>query len=135
MKQTLLQQKYPVYCLELGFEETGFGSVDEIADYFKQRIQAHRQARFIAEFDHYDHTSALPEGRVDKEIRAAKNIVFCFGIALPDPHLLAARPRSIGVAETTDGFLVTFLEVPMPVANTAMEDWTAGLCKHREYSA
>lgn len=127
MKETLLQQEYPVYCLELGHDETSFGSVDEIADYFQQRIEAHRYACFIAEFDHYAHTSALPEGRIDKNIRAAKNIVFCFGIALPDPHLLATRPRSIGIAETADGFLVTFMEVPMPVANTAMEDWAKGL--------
>ncbi len=54
-------------------------------------------------------------------------LVFCFGIALPDPHVLAVRPRSIGVAETTEGFLVTFMEAPMPVANTAMEAWAKGL--------
>ena len=127
MKQTLLQQEYPVYSLELGHDETSFGSVDDIAGYLRQCIEAHRYACFIAEFDHYAYTHSLPEGRVDKDIRAAKNLVFCFGIALPDPHALAVRPRSIGVAETTDGFLITFLESPMPVANTAMEDWVMGL--------
>jgi hypothetical protein len=127
LKQTLLQEKYPIYSLELGRNETSFGSVDEIADYFKQRIADHRSACFIAEFDHYAHTKSLPEGSIGEDIRAAKNIIFCFGIALPDPHVLAVRPRSIGLAETATGFLVTFMEAPMPVANTAMEEWAKGL--------
>jgi hypothetical protein len=53
--------------------------------------------------------------------------VFCFGITLPHPQALALRPRSIGVAETTKGFVVTFMEAPMPIANAAMEDWANGL--------
>ncbi|MEA3274847.1 MAG: hypothetical protein U9Q81_06055 [Pseudomonadota bacterium] len=127
MKQTLLQEKYPIYSLEIDRAETSYRSVDEIIAYFKARIDAHRAARFIAVFDHYAHTSALPEGQIGEGILAAKNIVFCFGIALPDPHALSVRPRSIGVAETSEGFLVTFMEAPMPVANAAMEDWAKGL--------
>jgi hypothetical protein len=46
---------------------------------------------------------------------------------LPNPQVLALRPRSIGVAETDRGFVITFMEAPMPVANAAMEDWTLGL--------
>jgi hypothetical protein len=49
--------------------------------------------------------------------------------------MLAVRPRSIGVAETSDGFLVTFMETPMPVANTAIEGWTIGLHNRREKAA
>lgn len=127
MKQTLLQEKYPVFSLEIERTETSKRSVDEIVDYFKEQIEAHRSARFIAVFDHYAHTKSLPEGRVSDEILAAQNVIFCFGIALPDPHALGLRPRSIGVAETTRGFLITFLEAPMPVANAAMEDWSKGL--------
>lgn len=127
MKQTLLQEKYPVYTLEIEPDETSFNSVDEIIGYFRERIFQHRAARYIAEFDHYAHTSSLPEGQIAEDILAAKNLVFCFGIALPDPHALAVRPRSIGIAETTKGFLVTFMEAPMPVANAAMEDWAEGL--------
>lgn len=135
MKETLLQETFPVYCLELGHGETDYSSVDEIVGYFKQRIEAHQCARFIAELDHYEHTRSLSEGWIDKDIRAARNIIFCFGITLPDPHVLAVRPRSIGVAETTDGFLVTFMETPMPVANTAMEDWAKGLLRSRSEKA
>jgi hypothetical protein len=127
MKQTLLQEKYPVFVMELGRDETDFASVDAICDYFRRRIEAHRCGRFIAVFDHYAHTCTLPEGNVADDIRAAKNVIFCFGIALPSAQVLAVRPRSIGVAETAQGFVVTFLEAPMPIANAAMEDWAEGL--------
>jgi hypothetical protein len=131
MKQTLLQEKYPVFVMELGRDETEFDSVDAICDYFRECIEAHRCARFIAVFDHYAHTCGLPEGNVGDGILAAKNVIFCFGIALPSVQVLAVRPRSIGVAETERGFVVTFMEAPMPIANAAMEDWAEGL-RNRE---
>jgi len=127
VKQTLLQEKYPVFILEIEHEETSRRSVDEIADYFKEQIVAHKSARFIAMFDHYAHTKSLPDGSVSEDILAAKNVIFCFGIALPDPQVLGLRPRSIGIAETAQGFVITFLEAPMPIANAAMEDWSKGL--------
>lgn len=127
MKQSLLLEKYPVFVLELGRDETEFDSVDTICDYFRRCIEAHRCGRFIALFDHYAHTCALPEGSVGEGIRAAKNLLFCFGLALPSPEVLAVRPRSIGVAETERGFVISFMEAPMPIANAAMEDWAEGL--------
>ena len=127
MKQTLLMEKYPVFVLELARSETSFSSVDEICTYFRARIQAHRCGQFIGIFDHYAHTCSLPEGKVGEDVLAAKNVLFCFGIALPNPYVLAVRPRSIGVAETPTGFVITFLEAPMPLANAAMEDWAKGL--------
>jgi len=127
MKQTLLQEKYPVFIMEFARAETEFDSVDAICEYFRQCIEAHRCAQFIAVFDHYAHTCALLEGNVGEGIVAAKNIIFCFGLALPSVQVLAVRPRSIGVAETEQGFVVTFMEAPMPIANAAMEDWTEGL--------
>jgi hypothetical protein len=127
MIQTLLHEKYPIYTLRLDREETSLDSVEAICAYFRSRIEAHRSAVFIAEFDHYAHTRSLPEGQVAPEIRAARCLVFCFGISLPDPQVLAVRPRSIGVAETDEGFTITFMEAPMPVANAAMEDWAKGL--------
>jgi predicted Fe-Mo cluster-binding NifX family protein len=135
VKQTLLEEKYPIYSLEMEPGETSFQSVDEIIGYFRERIQAHPAACLIAEFDHYAHTSALPEGRIGEGILAAKNLIFCFGIALPEPHVLAVRPRSIGVAQTKKGFFVTFMEAPMPVANSVMEDWAKGLRNIRREAA
>lgn len=127
MKQTLLQEKYPIYCLELARADTRCRNVDEIMDYLKGCVAAHASACFIADFDHHAHTRSLPHGQIGEGILAARNLVFCFGITLPDPHVLAVRPRSIGVAETAEGFLITFMEAPMPVANTAMEEWAKGL--------
>ncbi len=135
VKQTLLLEKYPVFVLELARSESRLGSVDEICAYFRERIEAHRCGQFIGVFDHYAHTCALPEGTVGDDVLAAKNVLFCFGIALPNPYVLAVRPRSIGVAETPTGFVVTFLEAPMPVANAAMEDWANGLREPSDQSA
>jgi hypothetical protein len=127
VKQTLLLEKYPVYTVEIDRSETSFGSVDEICAHLRRCIERHRSACFIADFDHLAHTRSLPEGEVGEDILAARNLVFCFGISLPDPHVLAVRPRSMGVAETSRGFLITFMEAPMPVANAAMEDWAKSL--------
>lgn len=135
MRQTLLQERYPVYTLEIGRDETAFDSVEAICRYFRDCIEGHPSAVFIAEFDHLAHTRSLPEGQVGAGIRAARNLVFCFGITLPNPQVLALRPRSIGVAETDQGFVVSFMEAPMPVANAAMEDWALHLKDTREAPA
>jgi len=127
MKQTLLQEKYPIYILELDKEETSFGSVDDIVAYFREKIESHPFAVLIGEFDHYAHTSLLPEGQIGEGITAAKNVVFCFGKELMNPKMLAVRPRSIGVAEMGEHFVISFLEAPNPMANASMEEWTLAL--------
>ncbi len=127
MKQSLLKEKYPIFVLELRRDETTLDSVDAICAYLRVRIEADRSAVFIAEFDHYKHTRSLPDGSIGEGIRAAKNVIFCFGLSLQEPQVLAVRPRSIGVAETNCGFLISFMEAPMPIANTAMETWASGI--------
>ncbi|WPL16158.1 hypothetical protein Thiowin_01105 [Thiorhodovibrio winogradskyi] len=127
MKQTLLQEKYPVYTLETKKSETPFQNVDEIIDNLKTRVEEHPKACFIAIFDHHQHTSNMPGGEIAKDITAAKHIVFCFGTHLPNPHVMAVRPRSIGVVEQGDEFVISFLEAPMPLANNAMESWVRAL--------
>lgn len=127
MKSSLVQGKYPVLSLELSRNATSFQSVDEIIEHLKQRIEEHPVARFIAVFDHYSHTKALADGEVSEDILAAKNLVFCFGTKLPEPSMMAVRPRSIGVTETTSGFVVNFLEAPMAPANEAMKAWVESL--------
>ncbi|MBK5940307.1 DUF6858 family protein [Halochromatium roseum] len=127
MKQTLLNERYPLFVLRLDRNETRFNSINEICDYFRGCIEAHRCAHFISIFDHYAHTCALPDGQMASEIRAAKNVLFCFGLALPSPEILGLRPRSIGIAELDDQFVISFMETPMPVANAAMEDWALEL--------
>ena len=131
MKHSLLQEKYPVYTLEVEKQETSFKSVDEIIDYLKQCIDHHKVAQFIAIFDHYAHTRGLEQGQIGDEIQDAKNIVFCFGIALPNPQVMAVRPRSIGVVELANSFFITFMEAPMPMANVVIEDWALSV-RNRE---
>lgn len=127
MKQTLLKEKYPVFHLELDKSETTFKNVDEIIAYLKQQVDDHKIASYIATFDHYGHTRQLEEHLIDDNILDAKNLLFCFGTALPNPNVLAVRPRSIGVAETPTGFVINFMEAPMPIANEAMERWVLSL--------
>ena len=127
LKQTLLEEKIPVYQLEIERSECRFASVDAIAAHLKEQIEANEIARFIAIFDHYAHTKSLPLGQMAKNIRAAVNVVFCFGLTLPEPVQLANRPRSIGVCEIDDRFVISFMEAPMPVANAVIEAWARSL--------
>lgn len=126
MKQTLLMEKYPVFDLDLEKSETTCTSVDDILDRLKARIDAHPKVAFIASFDHFSHTTSI-DGTIGEGIKDARNIVFCFGVALPNAHVLAVRPRSIGVADLGDRFHITFMEPPMELATKEMEAWCKGL--------
>lgn len=117
----------PVFSLEMEKGETNCQNVNQIIACLKARIEAHELARFITVFDHYRHTSELECGQIDAAILGAKNIIFCFGITLPNPQAMAYRPSSIGVVELEDSFIISFLECPMPVANVVMEDWARSL--------
>ncbi|MEA3641439.1 MAG: hypothetical protein VBE63_16055 [Lamprobacter sp.] len=127
MKQTLLNERYPLFVLRLDRTEIRLNSIDAICSYFRSCVESHPCGQFIAIFDHYAHTCALPDGKIDNEIRAAKNVLFCFGLSLPSPEILGLRPRSIGIAELDHQFVISFMEAPMPIANAAMEDWALGL--------
>ena len=126
MKQTLLQEKYPVFVLELDKKETKYGSVDEIVVYLKEKIAENPKVQFLGVFDHLAHTRRIG-GEIMPGMVAAVDVLFCFGLALPNPMVLAVRPRSIGVADLGDKFVLSFMEAPMPPANEAMEAWVRGL--------
>jgi hypothetical protein len=127
MKQITIMEKYPVFTLQVTKDETSYKSVDEMLAYFKEQIDAHPVAVYISEFDHYSHTTKLAEGSISDDIKNAKNIICCFGKELPKPEILSVRPRSIGVAEMSDSFVISFLEAPNPQANQAMENWVKGV--------
>ena len=129
MQQMTVLEKYPVYSMEITKDEMTYKSVDEILAYLKNKIETHPIATYIGEFDHYSHTTCLAEGNISDAIKNAKNIICCFGKELPKPEMLAIRPRSIGVAEMADSFVVSFLEAPNPAANAAMESWVKGIAK------
>jgi hypothetical protein len=127
MKQITVMEKYPVFTLEINKDETDHKSIDEIFVYLKEKINAHPIATYIGEFDHYTHTSNLEVGEINPDILNAKNIICCFGKVLPKAEVLAVRPRSIGVAELSDSFVVSFMEAPNIDANNAMIDWVKGI--------
>jgi hypothetical protein len=131
MQQTLLQEKYPVYSLELLKSETALKDADAIIEYLKSRIADHKIAELITTFDHFAHTKALQEGEIAADILDAKHVLFCFGTHLTNAQVMAVRPRSIGVLEKADRFVITFLEAPMPLANQAMESWVKSLARPR----
>ncbi|NPA58898.1 MAG: hypothetical protein GXO30_00315 [Epsilonproteobacteria bacterium] len=122
MKKSILLEKYPVYSLEIGKEETSYKTAKEIIAHFEKLVNEHNIAQFIATFDHYAHTTKIG-GAINEDILDAQNIVFCFGKAIPNTKMLAARPRSIGVCELNDSFVVDFLEAPNEDMNKLMEDW------------
>ena len=127
MKQITVMEKYPVFTLEINKNETSYKNIDEIFTYLKEQIAAHPVAIYIGEFDHYAHTSSLEVGEINAAIKDAKNLICCFGKKLPKAVILAVRPRSIGVAEMPENFVVSFLEAPNPDANATMEKWVKGI--------
>lgn len=126
MQQTLFQEKYPIFVVELGKNETPYRTVDELVSYYKEKIAENPKVQLIAVFDHYAHTRKIG-GTIVDGLAAAVDIVFCFGFAIPSPQMLAVRPRSIGIADMGDKFVISFLEAPMQAANQAMEAWTLAL--------
>ena len=123
MKQITLMEKYPVFTLFIEKNETTYKNIDEIIEFLKKKIEDDPVAVNIAVFDHYSHTKSLPKGEVNPAIKAAKDLVFCFGAQLKEAKVLAVRPRSFGVAELEDSFEIAFLEAPNPMANEKMEAW------------
>jgi len=129
MKQKLFKDKYYIFEIEFKKDELEFKSVDEIINALQIKIDAHPVIAFIAIFDQYAHTSSLEMGEVSPEIKAAKNIIFCFGKELPVPEVLAVRPRSIGVCELEDSYVINYLEAPNEAANETMEKFIKSLKK------
>lgn len=122
MKQLHFQEKYPITVVDIAKTETTFESVEAIAGYFKDCIARTPRVSYIATFDHHAHTTAIG-GEISPDIKAAVNVLFCFGHALPNPQVLAVRPRSIGIADLGDHFVISFMDAPMKPANDAMQAW------------
>jgi len=127
MKQITVMEKYPVFTIEITKNETSYKNVDEVIAYLKSQIDAHPVAVYIGIFDHYTHTSELEVGEIAEGIKDAKNLICCFGKALPKPEVMAVRPRSFGVADIGERFVVSFMEAPNPEANAAMEKWVKAI--------
>ncbi|MGM0533420.1 MAG: DUF6858 family protein [Campylobacterota bacterium] len=129
MKQVTFKEKYPVYELIVNKNESRFNSIDAFFAFFKEKIEAHPIAEYIAEFDHYAHTKSLPDNAVAEGMIDAKNLIFCFGKEIPTSRILAVRPRSIGIAEFEDRFEISILEVPNQNLHSLLEDWIKEVVK------
>ena len=127
MKQITVMEKYPVFTIEISKTETRYKNVDEVIDYLKTQIEAHPVAVYIGVFDHYAHTASLEVGEIAENIKDAKNLICCFGKVLPKPEVMAVRPRTFGVADMGESFVISFMEAPNPDANAAMEKWAKGI--------
>jgi len=126
MQQMQFQNKYPIRETRIEKTETTAANAVAIIDRLKQNVDQDERTAFIGLFDHMSHTKSL-QGEIADEIIDARHIVFCFGIKLPNAQVMAVRPRSIGVTEFDDHFVINFLEPPMPMATEAMESWVEEL--------
>ncbi len=129
MKHMSFKDKYPVWSLELKKSEVEQNNVDEIIGYFKDKIESHPIGTLIAVFDHYAHTTSLPEHKVADNIKDLKNIIFCFGKEIPKPIVGAVRPRSISVCELEDSFFISSMDAPNEAMNEVMQNWAKELKK------
>lgn len=124
MKQSTFMDKYPIWTLEVEWNETACNNIDEVCSYFMNKVEEDPMAAFIGLFDHYEHTRSLPNGEIAENIKDAKIVVFCFGPKIPNPQMLALRPRAVGITDLGDKFVISFLEAPLPQINEKMENWS-----------
>jgi len=127
MKQLTLMDKYPLNARTIAKTETTLKSTDEVISFIKTKVDAHPVATYIATFDHYSHTKSLENGEINPDFIDAKNIIFCFGVQLPKAEMLGIRPRSIGVVETAESFVVSFMDAPNPQAQQFMMEWVEAI--------
>ena len=126
MEKIVFMDKYPIHSLTLRKTELRYKSMAELVAYFKEKITTHPVAQFIAVFDHYAHTKALG-GEIMEGLKDVQNVVFCFGNAIPNTKIVAVRPRSIGICEFEDRFVIEFMEAPKEEIHTIMQLWTKAL--------
>ena len=117
--------KFPIFTVDIPKNQTNFKSVKDFIEYFKNKIDEHPVAAFIAVFDHFNHTKKI--GVIDPTILDVQNIVFCFGPAIPTSDIVAVRPRAFGVVEFADKFTINFMEAPAPLPNQIMQSWVEEL--------
>ncbi len=127
MKQLTLMEKYPLNARTIAKTETTLKNTDEVIAFIKAKIDAHPVATYIAIFDHYSHTKSLENGEINPDFTDAKNIIFCFGVQLPKAEMLGIRPRSIGVVEIEESFIVSFMDAPNAQAQQFMLEWVEAI--------
>ena len=123
MKFVQFLESFPVYTLDITKSETRYQTVDEIIAYLSTLIEAYPSGRLIGVFDHYAHVSEQDGSKIDPDIIAAKNVLFCLSHTIPNALVGALRPHSIAINELNDKFVINFLEAPSEVITKQMQDW------------
>lgn len=126
MKPINYREIYQVYSKEISKADSALKSLDQICDFFINKIKNGPELKYIGNFDHYAHTKNI-NGEIAANIVGAVNVLFCFGKKLPEPMILAVRPRSIGVCETDTHWVISFMEAPNPELTNIMIKWTEEL--------
>jgi len=126
MQKKQFKDKYPIFYKDIQKSACSLKTVTQFLDYFQDKIESHERAVFIARFDHYTHTKSL-DGDINANILDAQNIIMCFGWEIPSADPVAVRPRTIGITEMADKFVVNFMEAPNPIAQQIMVDWVEGI--------
>ncbi|HIP55727.1 MAG TPA: hypothetical protein EYG97_01755 [Arcobacter sp.] len=122
MSKKIFMDKYPIYSIEIQNNNTNYTTIDEIINHLKILIENHKIATFISIFDHYSHTVSI-NGEINSSIKDAKNLIFCFGAAIPNTEIMAVRPRSFGISKLEDSFKIEFLEAPKEQLTVLMQEW------------
>ncbi len=120
MLQKVINEKFPIYYQEILKEKTTYRNIPEIIDALKAALAKNPSSQVIAVFDLHDHVQKRG-GKIADDILGAQTLVFCVANAIPYADIVALRPRSIGVTEFTDRFVLNFLEAPaQPVTDTML---------------
>lgn len=127
MNRKQFKEIYSIYETTYSKQDLKHQSLDEIVNDLTQQILEHPVIAYIGLFDQYQQTQHVG-GEINEAIKAAKNIIFCFGMELPTPEVLAVRPRSFGVCETEDSYIINFMEAPNAQANETMVQMVEALC-------
>jgi len=126
MNKIVIAETYLVNTKTILKNNTDFSSVDEIEIYLKGEIEKDKIATYIETFDHYAHTKSIG-GSVPADILASKNVLCCFGMAIPSPEFMAVKPMSIAIVEKPESFVLSFIEAPAPSVQQTMISWIDGI--------
>jgi len=126
MTKSIFKEKYSINTLLVSKNETIFSTSQEIASFFEEKIIAHPVAKYLSTFDNYEHTSSM-NGEIQDEIKSALVVMFCFGKAIPNPKILAIRPRVFGITELENSFSIDFMDAPSDDLTNIMTNWTKEL--------
>jgi hypothetical protein len=124
--KTNFMDKYPVVTYEYLKSDITFKTVTEIINYFQQKIENHKIAALIGTFNHFEHTKKIA-GEINPDILDAQLITFCFGPKLPNSKVMALKPRTIGVCEFENKFVIEMMEAPNEQMQKIMEEWVSSI--------